>query len=318
MVTRRGVSALSMRTLAAQAETSTTAVYSLFGGRSELLQALYVQAFSGFGAAQEAVPVTDDPSADLIGLGRAYRCWALDHPHFYAIMFGGALVGIEPDERTLEHCRTTMDPLLSAVGRGREPGSWGTTAPRRSAWRSGPPSTARCRWNSPPASCRCPDLRPTSTTRPFSPRSCGVGAPDRSTVDARAARRGCYSWCRSRTSPGIGAVAQLVARFVRIEEVRGSIPLSSTTGLAVHCWRLRAIRGQPRGRGGPGVPERYSRRILAGADRTGPWPSPLGLRVPGPAGASRRTTTPDLDDPPPLITRRGSPALPLLAVAFDP
>ena len=122
MVTRQGVSALSMRTLAAQAGTSTTAVYSLFGGRSELLQALYVQAFSGFGAAQEGVPVTDDPSADLLGLGRAYRCWALDHPHFYAIMFGGALVGIEPDERTLEHCRTTMDPLLSAVERGRAAG----------------------------------------------------------------------------------------------------------------------------------------------------------------------------------------------------
>ena len=125
MVTRQGVSALSMRTLAAEAGTSTTAVYSLFGGRSELLQALYVQAFSGFGAAQEAVPVTDDPSADLLGLGRAYRCWALDHPHFYAIMFGGALVGIEPDERTLEHCRTTMDPLLSAVGRGRADGRAG-------------------------------------------------------------------------------------------------------------------------------------------------------------------------------------------------
>jgi hypothetical protein len=36
---------------------------------------------------------------------------------------------------------------------------------------------------------------------------------------------GCYTVCASR-----GAVAQLVARLVRIEKVRGSIPLSSTPG----------------------------------------------------------------------------------------
>lgn len=120
-----GVGALSLRTLASRVGTSTTAVYSLFGGRAELLQALYVQAFSGFGAAQEAVPATDDPAADLRGLGHAYRSWALEHPHLYAIMFGGALVGIEPDENTLEHCRTTMDPLLSAVARGLDRGVLG-------------------------------------------------------------------------------------------------------------------------------------------------------------------------------------------------
>jgi AcrR family transcriptional regulator len=120
-----GVTALSLRALATEAGTSTSAVYALFGGRPELVQALFVQAFSSFGESQRAVPVTTDPLADLRELGHAYRAWALANRHLYAIMFGGALAGIEPDEATLEQCRSTMDPLLSAVGRGLDAGLLG-------------------------------------------------------------------------------------------------------------------------------------------------------------------------------------------------
>jgi AcrR family transcriptional regulator len=124
-VSEQGVTTLSLRTLASDAGTSTSAVYALFGGRQELLQALYVRAFSGFGGSQRAVPVTDDPMADLLALGHAYREWALSNRHLYAIMFGGALAGIEPDAETLEECRSTMDPLLSAVFRGLASGALG-------------------------------------------------------------------------------------------------------------------------------------------------------------------------------------------------
>lgn len=124
-VSTDGVTALSLRTLAAAAGTSTSAVYGLFGGRPELVQALYLRAFSGFGDSQRAVPITDDPLADLQALGRAYRTWALAHRHHYAIMFGGALAGIEPDGAALAQCRATMEPLLSAVQRGLDAGALG-------------------------------------------------------------------------------------------------------------------------------------------------------------------------------------------------
>jgi hypothetical protein len=43
-----------------------------------------------------------------------------------------------------------------------------------------------------------------------------------------------YSWCTATLyEHDQGAVAQLVARLVRIEKVRGSIPLSSTLGFEV-------------------------------------------------------------------------------------
>lgn len=124
-VSTAGVTALSLRSLAAEVGTSTSAVYALFGGRPELVQALYLQAFSGFGESQRAVPVTEDPLADLVALGHSYREWALAHRHLYAIMFGGALAGIEPDETAAEPSRAAMEPLLAAVRRGLDAGVLG-------------------------------------------------------------------------------------------------------------------------------------------------------------------------------------------------
>ena len=117
-----GVTVLSLRSLAAEVGTSTSAVYALFGGRPELVQALYLRAFSGFGDSQRAVSATADPLADLLALGRAYREWALAHRHLYAIMFGGALAGVEPDETAVGPSRAAMEPLLTAVRRGLDAG----------------------------------------------------------------------------------------------------------------------------------------------------------------------------------------------------
>ena len=46
----RGLAALSLRTLAADVGTSTTAVYALFGGKPGLLAALHAEAFARLGA----------------------------------------------------------------------------------------------------------------------------------------------------------------------------------------------------------------------------------------------------------------------------
>jgi AcrR family transcriptional regulator len=86
-----GLGALSLRTLAAAVGTSTTAVYALFGGKLGLLEALHAEAFSRLGARLSAVPLGADPVEDLVALGRAYRDAALAEPHFYDVMFGGAL-----------------------------------------------------------------------------------------------------------------------------------------------------------------------------------------------------------------------------------
>jgi AcrR family transcriptional regulator len=122
LVTERGMGALSLRALAADAGTSTTAVYSLFGGKPALLGALYEESFSSFGTSQDAVPVTGDTLTDLMALGRAYWSWARGHPHLYSVMFGQALGGFVCTPEQAATAEATIGPLAAVVRSGVETG----------------------------------------------------------------------------------------------------------------------------------------------------------------------------------------------------
>lgn len=118
VLTSEGPDALSLRRLARDAHTSTTAVYSLFGGKPGVLRALFVEAFTRFGAHLDAVAPSDDPLADLQALGRAYRASAVADPHLYTVMFGSPVPGFEPAEQDWAHAKSTFTPLVDAVRRG--------------------------------------------------------------------------------------------------------------------------------------------------------------------------------------------------------
>lgn len=87
-ISARGETAVTVRAVAAEAGTSASAVYALFGSRDDLVAAVSAEGFRRFATFLEAVPHTDDPAADLAALGVAYRSSALADPHFYAVMFG--------------------------------------------------------------------------------------------------------------------------------------------------------------------------------------------------------------------------------------
>ena len=116
LVTEHGVDGLSLRTLAAQSQTSTTAIYSLFGGKTGLLGALFDESFASFGASQRAVPISGDPVTDLAGLGLAYWEWARLHPQLYGVMFSQALAGVERSPEQAARAESTMQPLAGVVG----------------------------------------------------------------------------------------------------------------------------------------------------------------------------------------------------------
>ncbi|HEY2763718.1 MAG TPA: TetR/AcrR family transcriptional regulator [Pseudonocardiaceae bacterium] len=117
LLTSEGPDGLSLRRLAAEAGTSTTAVYSLFGGKPGVLRALFVEAFTRFGAHLGAVAPSADPLADILALGRAYRASATADPHLYAVMFGTPVPGFEPAAEDRERAEATFTPLLDAVCR---------------------------------------------------------------------------------------------------------------------------------------------------------------------------------------------------------
>jgi AcrR family transcriptional regulator len=118
LISTQGAAALSLRKLAADVETSTTAVYSLFGGKPALVRELFIEAFDRLGRRLRAVIRTGEPTEDLVRLGLAYRDSALADPHLYTVMFGDA--GFEPDDGAHTTALAALAPLREVIGAGVE------------------------------------------------------------------------------------------------------------------------------------------------------------------------------------------------------
>jgi AcrR family transcriptional regulator len=88
MIEADGPDGLSLRRLADRTHTTTRAVYSLFGSKDGLVVALAHRAFEMLGAGIRALPMTEDPAADLVQAGVVvFRRFAVDHPSLFRLAF---------------------------------------------------------------------------------------------------------------------------------------------------------------------------------------------------------------------------------------
>ena len=127
LLAEEGPAALSTRRLAAAVGTSTMAVYTHFGGMDDLVRAMVREGFARLHDRMARVRATDDPVADVITLGHAYRDNALEYPHLYSVMFGGSALGgfaLTDDDR--QHGRYTLLVLVDAVARAMAAGRFRT------------------------------------------------------------------------------------------------------------------------------------------------------------------------------------------------
>ena len=88
LLERDDLAALSARSVAAEAGTSTMALYTHVGGMTGLLDAVAADVFVRFTKALTEVPETDDPVADFLAMGLAYHGFALANPQPYQLIFG--------------------------------------------------------------------------------------------------------------------------------------------------------------------------------------------------------------------------------------
>ncbi|MBB3077412.1 TetR-like C-terminal domain-containing protein [Streptomyces violarus] len=89
LLATRPQESVSVRAVATAAETSTAAVYSLFGDKKGLIGAVRDKAVASLFQAVTAVPTSEDPLADIYALATAYRRWGREHSHLYSVLFGG-------------------------------------------------------------------------------------------------------------------------------------------------------------------------------------------------------------------------------------
>lgn len=81
---------MSLRELAASADTSTNAIYSIFGGKDALIREVTAVARAAFLAAQaDASGETDEAVPAFARALRGYRDWARSHADLYRLIFAG-------------------------------------------------------------------------------------------------------------------------------------------------------------------------------------------------------------------------------------
>lgn len=110
---RDGAAKLTVRKITEEAGCSTTGVYTWFGGKQGLVEAIFVDGFESFDRALDPHLEVDD----LAGAGRAYRRFALSHQMQYLVMFGRAVPDYEPSDAARERAIVSFTKLTEAVGR---------------------------------------------------------------------------------------------------------------------------------------------------------------------------------------------------------
>ena len=87
LIATEGAAGLKLRRVAEEVGTSTMAIYTHFGGMPELRRAVRQEGFARLAARAAQLGESDDPVADLAGLGLAYHQVAMSNPHLYRAMY---------------------------------------------------------------------------------------------------------------------------------------------------------------------------------------------------------------------------------------
>ncbi len=120
-----GPAGLTVRRLAELSGTSASAVYSLFGDKWGLVEAMFNEGFRRLSQRFAELRPTSDPAADLLALGQAFRAGALANPHLYDLMFGCPFPEFHPAEPNATAALGTFTALVAGVQRCLDAGLLG-------------------------------------------------------------------------------------------------------------------------------------------------------------------------------------------------
>lgn len=110
-----GLQRLTMRKVAERAGCSTMVVYTRFGNKDGLINALLIEGFRRLWDAEQGAITAETPLQTLRALGETYVRTAVTSPHYYRAMFGGGLEGFQSSAEVAEQSRRTFGVLVDAV-----------------------------------------------------------------------------------------------------------------------------------------------------------------------------------------------------------
>jgi AcrR family transcriptional regulator len=102
LLARVGVAGLTVRRVAEAAGCSTIGIYTHFGGKQGLVEAVLLEAYTDFEAAVAAVDAMPAGRAQLTAGAHAYRDWALTNRSRYLVMFTQYAPEFSPSAEAVE------------------------------------------------------------------------------------------------------------------------------------------------------------------------------------------------------------------------
>ena len=117
LLAKEGPAALTVRRIAAEAGVSTMGVYSRFGGKDGVVDALLREGFEDLSRALDDVGDTGDPMSDLRRCCRAYREFGISNATRYRLMFEGTVPDFLPSEDSILVASASFERLADRVGR---------------------------------------------------------------------------------------------------------------------------------------------------------------------------------------------------------
>ena len=109
----KGQAGLTVRAVAVAADFSTTGVYTWFGGKDGLLEAVYRDGFARFRAFVAEADAIGDPYDRLLQAGERYWHWALDNRTHYLLMFAGVPSLFNPSPDAVAEADLAFDDLAT-------------------------------------------------------------------------------------------------------------------------------------------------------------------------------------------------------------
>jgi AcrR family transcriptional regulator len=134
LVARGGPGALSVRGVANEVGTTTRAVYSVYGSKDGLVDALAQKAFELLQAELTELAETDDPVADLIEAGAGvFRRFVRTHPSLFRIAFQRVVPALLPRPELTHARQGALARLEARIRRVKDAGLLGDKSVRQAA-----------------------------------------------------------------------------------------------------------------------------------------------------------------------------------------
>ncbi|MCW3027738.1 MAG: hypothetical protein JWN81_949 [Solirubrobacterales bacterium] len=117
LLARDGVAAFTARRIATEADTSTPAIYELFGDKSGLVREVFFEGFRLLRRQLDTVHESEDPRVELVDLLRRYRGFMHENPVLSQVMFSRPFTDFEPGPSELQASSSVRIFILERVSR---------------------------------------------------------------------------------------------------------------------------------------------------------------------------------------------------------